>query len=62
MGLLLKSQGILDEAEELYREALEKSQRMLGDDHPNTFNSIDKRMGDLLRNQSMLGEKAVDTG
>jgi tetratricopeptide (TPR) repeat protein len=40
MGLLLKSQGKLDEAEVYYTEALEGFRRVLGNEHPYTLYSI----------------------
>ena len=55
MGVLLRSQGKLAEAEHYYREALEVQRRVLGDDHPNTLTSI-INMGLLLRSQGKLAE------
>ncbi len=55
MGLLLKSQGKLTEAEPYYHEALEGSRRVLGDDHCGTLISIGN-MGELLRSQGKLTE------
>jgi len=40
LGWLLLTQGRLDEAGALYREALEGQRRKLGDEHPNTQQSI----------------------
>ena len=37
LGSLLKEQGKLEEAEVLFRRALEGSERVLGVDHPNTL-------------------------
>ncbi len=36
MGSLLRSQGKLEEAEPYFREALESSRRVLGEEHPET--------------------------
>ena len=55
MGFLLDSQGKLSEAETYYREALEGSRRVLGDDHPLTLTSINN-MGGLLHSQGKLSE------
>jgi len=37
MGFLLQDQGKLDQAETYFREALEKSRRVLGEEHPDTL-------------------------
>ncbi len=55
MGLLLRAQGKLAEAEPYWREALEKSRRVLGEEHPHTLTSINN-MGVLLLNQRRLAE------
>ena len=47
MGVLLDSQGKLEEAERYYREALEKYRRVLGEEHPETLTSINN-MGFLM--------------
>jgi tetratricopeptide (TPR) repeat protein/tRNA A-37 threonylcarbamoyl transferase component Bud32 len=47
MGVLLDSQGKLEEAERYYREALEKFRRVLGEEHPETLTSINN-MGFLM--------------
>jgi tetratricopeptide (TPR) repeat protein len=51
MGTLLQSQGKLAEAEPYFRDALEKSRRVLGEEHPNTLTSINN-MGYLHLAQS----------
>ncbi|MAG64035.1 hypothetical protein CMO84_11000 [Candidatus Woesearchaeota archaeon] len=55
MGLLLTSQGKYDEAEPLYREALEAKHRTLGDEHPSTLISIGN-LGNLLQAQGKYDE------
>ena len=52
---LLFDQRKYDEAEPLYREALEGRKRTLGNDHPSTFNSINK-LANLLKEQSLRNE------
>jgi len=47
MGVLLDSQGKLEEAERYYREALEKSRRVNGEDHRETLTMINN-MGYLM--------------
>ncbi|HYV20039.1 MAG TPA: serine/threonine-protein kinase [Verrucomicrobiae bacterium] len=47
MGVLLDSQGKLQEAERYYREALEKSRRVNGEDHRETLTMINN-MGYLM--------------
>jgi tetratricopeptide (TPR) repeat protein len=49
-GLLLHAQDKLAQAEPLFREALERRRRVLGDDHPNTLTSINN-MGLLFQAQ-----------
>ena len=58
LGLLLKEQGKLEEAEVLSRRALEGSERVLGVDHPDTLNSVNK-LGSLLQDQGKLEEAEV---
>ncbi len=55
MGGLLEAMDKLKEAEPYYRQALEGNRRVLGDDHPNTLNSI-KNMGGLLKSMGKLDE------
>ena len=55
MGFLLKDQGKLAEAEPYYREALEKSRRVLGEEGPKTLISIGN-MGFLLKEHGKLAE------
>ena len=55
VALLLKQQGKLDEAEPLYREALQGKRAKLGNDHPSTLNSINN-LGMLLQAQGTLDE------
>jgi serine/threonine protein kinase/Tfp pilus assembly protein PilF len=55
MGVLLRDQGRLAEAEPYHREALEKSRRTLGEEHPDTLVFINN-MGGLLRSQGRLAE------
>jgi tetratricopeptide (TPR) repeat protein len=55
MGLLLRAQGKLAEAEPYYRDALEKYRRVLGEEHPDTLRSINN-MGVLLESQGKLAE------
>jgi serine/threonine protein kinase/tetratricopeptide (TPR) repeat protein len=55
MGLLLKSQGKLAEAETYYREALQKCRRVLGEEHRSTLIAINS-MGFLLKGQGKLAE------
>jgi hypothetical protein len=55
MGILLWSQGRLAEAEPYSRKALEGRRRVLGDEHPDTLNSI-HTMGVLLRSQGRLAD------
>ena len=50
VGYLLQVQGMLDQAEPLYREALERRRRVLGDEHPDTLTSINN-VGYLLQGQ-----------
>ena len=49
----LKAQGKYDEAEPLYREALEAQRETLGDRHPSTLTSI-INLGALLQNKGAL--------
>ena len=55
LALLLKDQGKLDEAEPLFREALEVCRRTLGDSHPSTLASINN-LGMLFKAQGKLIE------
>ena len=55
MGVLLESQGKLDEAEPFFREAIEAQRRVLGDDHPDTLSAI-FNMGALLQSQGKPAE------
>jgi tetratricopeptide (TPR) repeat protein len=55
MGGLLRDQGRLDEAEPLWREAMERNRRTLGDDHFNTQVSI-SNLGVLLMAQGKTRE------
>ena len=55
MGVLLDSQGKLEEAERYYREALEKFRRVLGEEHPETLTSINN-MGFLMWAQGKPNE------
>jgi tetratricopeptide (TPR) repeat protein len=55
MGSLLQQLGRLDEAEPLFREAMESRRRMLGEEHPSTLISINN-MGTLLYRQRKLSE------
>jgi tetratricopeptide (TPR) repeat protein len=55
MGSLLRKQGKYDEAMPYYVEALETRRRVLGDEHPNTLNSIGN-MGNLLYMQGKYEE------
>ena len=55
MGMFLKAQGKLVEAELCLREALEGRHRVLGDDHPDTLKSINE-MGYVLLDQGELAE------
>ena len=50
MGFLFQKQGKLADAEPFFREALEKSRRVLGEEHPNTLISINN-LGRLLQDQ-----------
>ena len=58
----LRTQGKYDEAEPLYREALEVTREMLGDRHPNTLTSIGnlgvllQYKGDLAAAEPLLRE------
>jgi Tetratricopeptide repeat len=47
-GLFLKQQGRYEEAERLVRQALEVSEQVLGEEHPDTLDTR-KHFGDLLR-------------
>jgi tetratricopeptide (TPR) repeat protein len=58
MGFLLWSQGKLAEADPYYREALEKSRRVLGEEHPNTLMSINN-LGFVLQDRGKHQE-AID--
>ena len=53
LASLLKSQGRLDEAEPLLREALQGRRAKLGDTHPTTLQSVQKLAG-LLEAQGHL--------
>ena len=55
MGVLLRTQGKLIEAEPYCRDALEGRRRVLGDDHPETLMSINN-MGLLLGSQGKYAE------
>jgi serine/threonine protein kinase/Tfp pilus assembly protein PilF len=55
MGILLKLQGRLTEAEPYYVEALEGKRRVLGDEHPKTLIAL-SNMGVLLARQGKLAE------
>jgi len=55
MGYLLVSQGKRSEAEQFFREALEKRRRVLGEEHPDTLKSINN-MGFLLTSQGKPSE------
>jgi tetratricopeptide (TPR) repeat protein len=55
MGFLLRAQGKLDQAEPLYLEALEKRRRVLGEEHPNTLESLNS-VASTLQEQSRLAE------
>jgi tetratricopeptide (TPR) repeat protein len=55
LGLLLQDQGKRDEAEQLYREALEARRATLGDRHPHKLASINN-LGLLLKDQGKLDE------
>ncbi|XRB03732.1 hypothetical protein NFJ02_18g30870 [Pycnococcus provasolii] len=48
-------QGKYDDAEVLYREALERRRRELGDAHPKTLNSI-SNLANLLKNQGKYAD------
>src|SRR5256885_1199622 len=48
-------EGKFDESESLYREALDKRRRLLGNKHPQTLVSISD-MGTLLRERDKLNE------
>jgi len=48
LAMLFHDQGKLDEAEPLFREALEVRRRTLGDTHPNTLANINN-LGLLLK-------------
>jgi hypothetical protein len=45
LGTLLAKQGKLAEAEPYYRDALEKSRRVLGEEHPVTIISVSRMLG-----------------
>ena len=53
MACCLKAQGKLEDAEPLYREALNTCRRILGDDHPDTLWSINNMAG-CLKEQGKL--------
>ena len=55
LGVLLRLQNKLDEAEPYHVEALEKRRRVLGEDHPSTLISV-SNMGDLRKAQGRLDE------
>jgi len=55
LAMLFHDQGKLDEAEPLFREALEVRRRTLGDTHPNTLANINN-LGLLLKDQGKLSE------
>jgi tetratricopeptide (TPR) repeat protein len=55
MGALRLAQGKLDAAEALYREALERSSRVLGDDHPERLTAMNN-MGVVLQKQAKFEE------
>jgi len=57
LGLLMRDQGNLSEAEPLFREALATSKQISGDRHPDTFVSINN-LGILLHAQGKLDEAA----
>ena len=55
MGALLQAMGRLDDAEPLFREALDAFRATLGDRHPHTLASINN-MGQLLQNMGRLDD------
>jgi eukaryotic-like serine/threonine-protein kinase len=55
LGILLRAQGKLAEAEGYFRQALETRRRLLGEEHPDTLGSINN-LGGLLRDQGKLAE------
>jgi hypothetical protein len=52
MGVLLRAQGKLAEAEAYSREALEGRRRVLGDDHPDTLVSMNNLVALLISLQN----------
>ena len=58
VGLLLRDQGNLKEAESWLRRALEGSERTLGPDHPTTLCSINNYAG-VLKSQGKITEAEV---
>ena len=58
VGLMLKHQGRLEEAEIMYRRALEGRERLLGSEHPDTLGSVNN-LGALLQNLGQLKEAEI---
>ena len=55
MGFVLQSQGRTAEAEPFSRETLERYQRLMGRDHPNTLGAMNN-LAMLMRAQGKLAE------
>ena len=58
VGVMLQDQGRLEEAEVMYRRALEGRERLLGSDHPDTLSSVDN-LGSLLADLGQLEEAEI---
>mmetsp|Transcript_13775 Transcript_13775/g.34390 ORF Transcript_13775/g.34390 Transcript_13775/m.34390 type:complete len:82 (+) Transcript_13775:3-248(+) len=58
LGMLLQAKGQLDEAEALFRNALQTYRETLGNCHPSTLASINN-LGKLLQAQGRLDDAGV---
>ncbi|KAL1970175.1 hypothetical protein VTN77DRAFT_6580 [Rasamsonia byssochlamydoides] len=52
LGIVLENQGKYQEAEKMYRQALEGREKVLGPEHPDTVRSVD-RLASVLKRLSM---------
>jgi hypothetical protein len=52
---MIRNQDKYDEAEQMYRQTLELKQKVLGQEHPSTLNSMNG-LASVLRNQGKYDE------